>query len=548
MARPSRFTPEMYEEYTKRGYWKSTTFADLWDNNARRYPDREAIVDSRNRLTWAQARLWIDRLAIGLLELGFKKDDTLVIQLPNSVELTLLRVAAEKAGILSLPILRTLRHNEVAYILKVLEALGIVVPWEFRDFNYIDMLEELRPDLPKLKHIFVSGDRVPPGAISIQEMVLEPLEKKCPHDYLHDKKMPWDEFSTVAHTSGTTGFPKFVEYPICSTMALGVATVRAYGLSDADTVAALSPAAFGPSLIAHTCAPISGSKIIMMEHFDPEAALQLIEKEKVTAIGVVPAQLAMMVAHPNFDRYNLSSLRLIRCTGAPLAYHIGVRVEEKMKAKIVQCYGAVDFSTICGSSFSDSREVCLLTTGKPYPGNEVKLVDDDGHDVPAGGVGEVWARGVSGVSGYYKDPEKTRRVWEGGWYKTGDLGKFDSAGNLVVVGRKKDMIIRGGQNIYPAEIEAVLATHPKVLTAAIVAMPDEVMGERACAFIVPQKGEEITMEEVAAFLRGKKVAPFKIPERIEMTDKIPMVADGQKMDKKRLAQEIARKLAGEKKV
>jgi non-ribosomal peptide synthetase component E (peptide arylation enzyme) len=548
MAKPSRFTPELEKEYVEKGYWNKTTLADVWDQNAQKYPDDEAVVDSKTRLTWAQAKLWIDRLALGFLELGFKKDDLLVLQLQNSVELTLLRVAAEKAGLLCLPVLRTLRHAEMEYILKYAEAVGIVILWEFRGFNYIDMLREIRPRLPKsLKYIFVAGDKVPEEAISIKEMVAKPLEKKYPPDYLQDKKMPWNEFSIVAHTSGSTGFPKFVEYPIASTMRLGIDTVEAYNLTHSDIVAALSPAAFGPSVIAHVCAPIAGAKIVMEEHFEPEEALQIIEREKVTAIGVVPTQLTMMTSHPNFSKYDISSLRLIRCTGAPLAYHVGVNVEEKMKAKIVQCYGAVDFSTICGSAFTDSQEVRLLTTGRPYIGGEVKLMDDSGKEVPLGEVGEVWARGPHGVSGYFKDPETTKKIWEGGWYRTGDLGKFRPDGTLMVVGRKKDMIIRGGQNIYPAEIEALLLTHPRVAMAAVVGMPDELMGERACAFIVPKKGQSMTTEEMTSFLKTKGIAPFKIPERLEVVDRLPWVADGQKVDKKVLAKQIAEKVAAERK-
>ncbi len=547
MAKPTRFTPELEKEYVEKGYWTKTTFADVWDRNARQYPDAEAVVDSRTRVTWAQAKLWIDRLALGFLELGFRKDDMLVVQLPNSVELTLLRVVAEKAGLLCIPVLRTLRHNEMEYILKFVDAIGIVVLWEFRDFNYIDMLKEIRPRLPKLKHVFVAGDKVPQGAMSIKEMAEKPLEKKYPADYLQTKKMPWNEFSVIGHTSGTTGFPKFVEYPVCSTMRLGVDTVGAYKLTHNDIVAALSPAAFGPSLIAHVCAPIAGAKIVMEEHFEAEEALQIIEREKVTAIGAVPTQLAMMAGHPNFSKYNISSLRLMRCTGAPLAYHVGVNVEEKMKAKIVQCYGAVDFGTICGSHFNDTQETCLLTTGRPYAGSEVKLVDDNGKEVPRGEVGEVLGRGPHSVSGYFRDPETTKKTWEGGWYRTGDLGKFRPDGTLMVVGRKKDLIIRGGQNIYPAEIEALLLTHPRVLMAAVVGMPDELMGERACAFVVPKRGQRLSLDKMAAFLKSKDIAPFKIPERLEIADKFPMVADGQKVDKKFLTKQIAEMLVAEKK-
>ncbi len=545
MAKPSRFSTETYQEYKKNGYWNTTTFSELWDANAQHYPDKEAVVDSRNRITWAQAKLLTDRLALGFLELGFKKDDMLIVQLPNSVDLTVLRIAAEKAGLLCLPVLRTLRHREIEYIVSYTGAIGIVVLWEFRGFNYIDMLKDIKPRLRTLKYIFVAGDKVPKDTISIHEMVEKPVENKYTPDYLKDRNMPWNEFSTVAFTSGTTGSPKFVEQAICSTIGQGAAAVQGDSITKDDIVFTLSPAAFGPSIIAYLCAPIVGATIIMEEHFEAEEALRIIEEEKVTVIGAVPAQLTMMAAHPDFHKYNLSSLRLIHCTGSPLAYHIGVDVEAKMNAKLIQCYGAVDFGMISSSTFSDPQEVRLLTTGRPYPGHEVRLVSDYGEDVPRGEIGEVWARGPYSVSGYFKDIEATREVWGEGWYKTGDLGKFTEEGNLMVVGRKKDMIIRGGQNIYPAEIEALLVTHPRVLTVAIVGLPDTVLGERACACVVPKGEQIISFEEMESFLKSKEIAPFKIPERLEIVDKLPMIADGQKIDKKLLTREIIEKLTTE---
>lgn len=542
MAKPSRYTSELTDEYVDKGYWQRITFADFWDRNAREHPDSEAVVDSRTRLTWAQAKQWIDRLAFGLLERGFARDDTLVLQIPNSVELTLLRVAAEKAGLVCLPALRTLRHSEMENILRFTEAVGIVVLWKYRNFNYIEMLREIKPRLPQLKYILVAGDEVPEGTISLQRILDSPLEKKYPENYLESKKTPWNEFSLVGHTSGTTGFPKFIEYPICSSICMAAATVRVNELTEADIIAALSPAAMGPSVIAHMCAPIVGAKIVMVEHFEAEEALRIIEREKVTVIGAVPAQLAMMIACPTFNKYDLSSLRMIRCTGSPLAYDLGVTIEGKMKAKLVQGYGAADFSSVCSTSFSDSRYVRLLTTGKPLPGNEVKLVDDSGKEVRKGEVGEIWARGPNSASGFFKDTASTERMWEGGWYRTGDLGKFDEQENMKLVGRKKDMIIRGGQNIYPAEVEAIMVAHPRILEVAVVGIPDEVLGERACAFVVPKPGEQISLEEIVSFLKSREIAPFKIPERLEIIEKLPMVADGQKVDKKSLAQLTAEKL------
>lgn len=215
MAKPTRYTPEMFREYTSKGFWTSTTFAELWDRNAREYPNKEAVADSRTRLTWAQAKQWIDRMTLGFWELGFQRDDVIAIQLPNCVELCLLRVACEKAGIICMPLLRTLRHREVEQILSQVKAAGVIIPSEFRDFDYVQMVKEIRPNLPKLKHVFIVGDTITEGTIPFIDIVQQPLEKKYPSDFVAGQGHAATEFTLVFHTTGTTGFPKFVEYPIC---------------------------------------------------------------------------------------------------------------------------------------------------------------------------------------------------------------------------------------------------------------------------------------------------------------------------------------------
>ncbi|MFQ5827118.1 MAG: AMP-binding protein, partial [Dehalococcoidia bacterium] len=216
MAKPTRYTPQLIEEYTKRGYWEDTTFSKICDQNARDYPSKEALVDSRTRLTWAQVKQQMDRLALGFLELGIKRDEMIVVQLPNCVELWLLRVACEKAGLLCLPVVRTLRHREMEHILSYTEAVGLVIPWQFRGFDYYEMIQEMRPALPNLKHLFVVGDRAPEGAIALEEVLQEPLEGVYSPDSLNGTRCQATEFSLVLLTTGTTGSPKFLENPICA--------------------------------------------------------------------------------------------------------------------------------------------------------------------------------------------------------------------------------------------------------------------------------------------------------------------------------------------
>ena len=549
MTKPSFYTKEIPEEYIKKGYWQRPTLSEIWDRNARDYPDKEAIVDSKTRLTWAEAKKWIDRMALRLVELGLKKDDVIVIQLPNCVELWLLRVALEKAGVFYVPALRTLRHGEMKHILSYMQACGIVIPWKFRDFDYFKMVKELQPDLPALRHILVVGDEVPEGTISIKEIIETPLEEKYPSDYLEGRGFAATEISWAGHTSGTTGLPKFAELRVCAELHVTVAgDARRVKLTSDDTLVALSPAALGPNAINYYAAAWFAAKLVVLEHFTPDEALRLIEREKVTVVPGVPTQGLKMVREANPDDYNLDSLRAFWITGSPLVYQDAVEIEERLHCPVVQTYGTVDFGGIGAASIDDFREVRVLTVGRPFEGNEVKLVDESGREVPKGETGEIVVRGPASGAGFYNDLQATKEAFtEDGWFSTGDLGKWDQQGNLMLVGRKKDVIIRGGQNIYPVEIEKLLVTHPKVLDAALIGMPDPVMSEIACAYIVPKPGEQFTFDEMASFLREKGIASYKLPERLELLDKMPMVADV-KVDKKVLREDIVQKLRAEGKV
>ncbi len=535
MAKATRYTEEMIEEYAKQGIWDGTRLCDVWEKSARDFADRIALGDSARRLSYREANLWIDRLALGFLEQGLRKDDLLVVQLPNSVELTLTRVACEKAGLLCLPILRTLRHAEVEYILRTTDAAGIVTPREFHGFDHCQMVQDLRPGLPHLRYAFVAGGKVPPGFISLDDMIATPREKEYPADYLETRKCPSTEFSFVAHTTGTTGFPKFVEYPACCRISQARRNVDHFGITGDDVFGLLGPAALGPNNMGYFGAPMVGARVALLEKFEPADAFRLIQEEKVTITCVVPTIMALMIRHPQWQDYDCSSVRYWWCTGSSMNYKIAEEVEEKLGGTVINVLGAVDFGGECVTSPQAAREVRMTTAGQPLEGvTEIRLIGDDGREVTGAGVGEIRGRGPSCVSGYFRDPETTWKTWtKDGWYSLGDLGRWDAEGNLVVVGRKKDMIIRGGQNIYPIEIESLVLTHPQVLEAAMVGYPDEIMGERACLFIVPRPGAPVDLPTIVSFLKVKGIASFKLPERLEILDKLPLAAE-QKIDKKKL--------------
>lgn len=546
MSQLTRYTPELVAEYTSKGYWPQMGLSEFWDRNAKDYPDREAIADAKTRLTWGEAKRWTDRAALGFLEQGIKRNETVVVQLVNSVELGLTRVACEKAGVLCLPVLRTLGAPDIERILQQTGAAAIVIPDQFRDYNYLEMIESIRPQLPQLRTVFVVGQQVPPWAVSLLEIIQQPLADKYPPDYLARTRYKVTEVSLINSTTGTTGLPKFAAYTAGARLTYGQGIIDALHLNRDDVVAALSPAASGPNNAVYFAAPMVAAKVVFLERFTVEEALELLQREKVTIACVVPAQLALLLRHPDLDRCDLSSLRACWSTGAELPYQVGKEFEARTGVKVVNHYGAADFGGSVATGVDDPLDVRLLTVGKPRGRTEIKIVDEAEREVPRGEVGEVWGRGPACSLGYYNDAEATWQSWtKDGWFKTGDLAKFDEQGNLVIVGRQKDIIIRGGWNIHPGEIERILITHLKIQDVAIVGMPDPIMGEKSCAYVVPKSAQELTLAEMVSFLQERGIPPYKLPERLEVLDKLPMVADGQKVDKKLLRQKISEKLKAE---
>ncbi len=532
-------------EYIEKGFWTRDLTVDFWDRNAEKCPDETAIVDSKTRLTWSQAKKQIDRIALGLLEQGFDKGDVMLVQLFNSVDLVLIRLACEKAGIFLAVVAPTFRHLELQFVLNKVEAKGVFIPYEFRGFDYYGMFTELQSRVPSLETIFVAGENVPEGAISLQAMQETPLEEKHPEDFLDAFKFAPFGFEEIMTTSGSTGIPKCVQWPDCARLAHARVGIERLRLTGEDVFCAFSPSTGASTeYLTYRCPPQIPAKTVMMEKFDPEEACLLIEKERVTAGGIVPPMITRLINHPDLHKHDLRSLRLLLSTAAPLPYEVAKEAEEKLGCSILSAYGSMDSGGVSLSSIDDPREARLTTVGSPLPGNEVKLVDDEGNEVPHGEIGQVTVRGPHCTEGYYMDPEATREAWKTGMFNLGDLGKFDAGGRLQLVGRKKDVIIRGGQNIYPKEIEDLLVQHPKVFDVAVVKMPDREMGEKACACVVSKTGDKLTFEEMIAFLIERNIAKFKLPEKLVSFETLPLTPAGNKVNKRALEEEVAGKISG----
>lgn len=435
--------------------------------------------------------------------------------------------------------------------LEVLDPdVAIILPL-YRNQDFPAWYREYQQNHPKLKHIFVvtkPGDSVPEGMRSFSALLDEKIHERYSEEDLDSLQTCSIEPTLITPSGGTTGIPKLSIqcwrfYPSLQ----GEGYINRMGIIPYDVLLEFGPINGGTGRGYGVIVPlISGCKVVYLTEYEDEDACRLTEEEKVTAWVGLPAQMIRAVTSPHFQRYNLSSLRALGYAGAPLPPEVGEMLWNK-GIKPFGSYGAIT-TPMCTMVISTeaSKEACLYSSGKPMEGTALKVVNEEGDDLPPGEYGEVLLWGPH--FGFYNSPELTKDNYdEDGWEHSGDIGTLDEQGNIRIVGRSKDMILRGGQNIYPKEIEDLLNKHPKVAEAAIVAMPDKILGEKACAYVVPKQGEVFTFEEMTSFLEKQKVTKWKWPERLEIIGELP-VSSGGKVKKADLREDVTKKLKAEGKI
>lgn len=529
--------------YTSQGYWRGLTLNTYLDRAVARHPDKVAIVDPKGRVTYAELGRMVERLALGFLALGIQKGDVVTVQLPNWAEFVFIHLALTRIGAVTNPLLPIYRHRELTYMTGLAESVAIVIPAEFRRYDYPQMLADIRGDLPKLKYAFVVGGTARPGMMPFAEFMATPWEEKFPKGHLGQFQFDGNDVTLLQFTSGTVANKGLMHTH--NTMLFGnEAVARILGLSADDVV-------FMPSPLGHATgfewgmriAIFLGAKLVLQDIWDPQEACRLIAQEGCTyTLGATPF-VHELVNVPDVKRYDLRHFRYFACAGSPIPRELGREALDKLGILLLGAYGMTEHFVSTIARPGDPPEKLWGTDGRPLDGVEVEVFDDARERIlPAGEMGELACRGPNVGVGYFCDPQRTRETFrKDGWQFSEDYATKDEAGFIRIVGRKKDMIIRGGINISPTEIEDILYTHPKVFQAAIVAMPDQRLGEKACAYIVPRRGEIFTFEEMVAFLKEKKVATYKLPERLELVDELPMTPSG-KVRKNVLREDIARKL------
>ena len=525
------------------GEWRNRTLDDCLRRHAAERGGKIVMIDRKWRLTFAELDRLAHRVACGLYQHGIRPGDVISIQLPNWAEWLILHCAATKLGAVTNSIGAIYRHSEVGYILGYAETALLLIPDRYRRFDYTEMVAEIWPELPHLKHVFVAGQEVPNSMRRFDELLTKSWEDEVSSTTIDSLRPDPNMVATLMFTSGTTAEPKGVMH---THNTMGAATVQlndTFGFAGEDIVFMASPIGHSTALIVGARLPVQyGLTTVWQEHWDAEEAVELIHSEHCTyTLSATPFLHGLMNA-PNASRRKLQSLKTFACGGAPIPRELVKQADESFGLFVSAIYGSSE--TLINSAVSRDAPMARRygTDGQLIPGVEGRLadletgepVDDDGC-----GEGELHIRSAARHAGYYKDPETTRLVnLDDGWYATGDICTLDDEGYVSVVGRMKDMIIRGGANISAREIEELLFTHAKVVNVACVAMPDPVLSERVCAYVICAPGESLTFEEMVNFLRAKRISAWKLPERLEIRDEFPMTPSG-KIQKFLLRQEIA---------
>ncbi|MBI2818083.1 MAG: AMP-binding protein [Acidobacteria bacterium] len=545
------FPEEFKREYICRGYWKDQTLGELLQQTAWAFPERAAVTDQSRTLTYSEWNLLSDRLALHLLDHGFKSGDIVLLQVPNIWEFNVLLFALLKIGVLPVMCLFQHRHTELSYFAMLTEARGYFFAPQFRKFDYLTMGKELQAEIPTLEYLVAVGDGSATGVSYMGPWLEMPLEDRYPSDYLAKFRPDPFDVAFFLVSGGTTGIPKLIPRTHAEYIYDAQENVKVLGWDSNTVPLIVLPAAHNaplgqPGLVGTVAV---GGRTVMCSSTDPESFFESVERHKATYVTLSPAMLINLLNSPARRKYDLRSLRYMYMAG------------QKMLAETVEQTWAEWPSLILGQAFGmaeglsnktrpdDPKEVIRDTQGRPVsPADEIRIVDNDDKDVPPGEVGELITRGPYTVRGYYKAEEHNRVAFTtDGFYRTGDMVRMHPTGNLVVEGRRKDMINRGGEKISAEEVENLILGHEGVYMTAVVAMPDPVMGERTCAFIVPKPGHDLTLEALNEFLMEKRIAKFKLPERLEVVPSFPLTGVG-KIAKKDLRDQIANKLRAEGKL
>jgi non-ribosomal peptide synthetase component E (peptide arylation enzyme) len=513
--------PELARRYAASGLWMNKTFFAFIEEGAAAHPEREVFADGKRRISYGGLKDEILRCAELYRRIGLKRGDVVTVQLPNWIEFAVAFFALELIGAIANKVNPDFRARELDYILKFSGSRAYVFPNEFRGFDYLAMAKGLQVSVPRLEHLILAGAAAE-GATGLDE-----LQKCPPLDAAHRVRMDPNEVFRMAFTSGTTGDPKCVLHSSNTTLYAPWLLNRDMAVTERDVLLTYLPVGLNWGYFTLMQAIMAGARAVLMERFSGRAALETIQRERVTYIPTAPAAIVSMLAEPELDRFDLSSLRVVITGGASAAIETIRDYQARAKGHLIELYGMLETGFHTYTRFTDDPQKVNGTIGRVVGDMELRIIDAAGNDVPHGEIGELAARGPTIHLGYHNNPAANAASFtEDGWFRTGDLGRVvDAAGNIQLSGRSKEIINRGGKKFFPREVEEILYTHPSVLHAAMVGLPDVRLGERNCLCVIPKSGRNLSLDEAVAFLKGQ-IADYKLPESIERFEEFPMTGTG----------------------
>ncbi|ELD5870112.1 medium-chain fatty-acid--CoA ligase [Escherichia coli] len=533
------FNEQRRAAYRQQGLWGDASLADYWQQTARAMPDKIAVVDNHGAsYTYSALDHAASCLANWMLAKGIESGDRIAFQLPGWCEFTVIYLACLKIGAVSVPLLPSWRESELVWVLNKCQAKMFFAPTLFKQTRPVDLILPLQNQLPQLQQL-VGVDKLAPAtsAISLSQIIADntPLTTAI--------TVHGDELAAVLFTSGTEGLPKGVMLTHNNILASERAYCARLNLTWQDVFMMPAPLGHATGFLHGVTAPfLIGARSVLLDIFTPDACLALLEQQRCTCmLGATPFVydlLNLLEKQPA----DLSALRFFLCGGTTIPKKVARECQQR-GIKLLSVYGSTESSPHAVVNLDDPLSRFMHTDGYAAAGVEIKVVDDARKTLPPGYEGEEASRGPNVFMGYFDEPELTARALdEEGWYYSGDLCRMDEAGYIKITGRKKDIIVRGGENISSREVEDILLQHPKIHDACVVAMPDERLGERSCAYVVLKAPHHsLSLEEVVAFFSRKRVAKYKYPEHIVVIEKLPRTVSG-KIQKFLLRKDIMRRL------
>lgn len=540
-----RFPDEYRARWASAGMWRDLTLHGVFDETAAATPDAVALITKDERITFREWKERSDALAAGLRAAGIGAGDVVTVQLPNVAEFCYLQVALSRLGAVIHPMHVVYREREMESLLRFCESDAVVVPASSGGFAFADAVRGMRERLPALRLLVVAGEKGEgEGEVGLEDLVDDGRSAK---DTVASAEDP-DAVFYLNFTSGTEGDPKgflHTHNTLISYMK-GMVDFVKMAMPEA-VVLTCSPMTHSFGHFLTYFASLGGRPVVLVARYRAGDVLEHITSERVTMIAGTPAHLSGILNHPDFDRFDTSSVKHVMTGGARSAPEMLEQLERTWGVRPSNTYGLGENLVHTQTTAFDPPDKARDTVGRPVPGAELRIVDPDDHtrELPAGAVGEIAYRGPTLFLGYHRQPELTAATRDDdGWFFTGDLGFVDEDGYLHFASRRSEVINRGGTKIYPKEIEDLLAEHPDVADVAVLGMPDRELGERVCAYVVPRTGSTVTLDDLARFLLDQKVSKHKVPEHLVVVDELPLTPTG-KVRKVSLQEDIAQRVSAQ---